>query len=102
MPILQGTRRRHAGADRRLFGRARLIEQGPWQVRVIPNKFPAVENVRDRRPTRHDFYETRHGVGVHEVIIECPNHVTAFSQLDDHASRLSFPGLPRPHGPLAR
>jgi UDPglucose--hexose-1-phosphate uridylyltransferase len=68
----------------------KLIEQGPWQVRVIPNKFPAVENVHDRRPTRHDFYETQHGVGVHEVIIECPNHVTAFSQLDDHEVALVF------------
>lgn len=68
----------------------RLIERGPWQIRVIPNKYPAVENVRESRPTRHDFFETRHGVGVHEVIIECPDHVTAFGKLDDQQAALVF------------
>ena len=68
----------------------KLIDQGPWQLRVIPNKYPAVENMGEARPDVRDFYETRHGVGVHEVIIECPDHVTAFSELSDQQVALVF------------
>ncbi len=68
----------------------KLITEGPWQVRVIPNRYPAVEDVREARPSVNDFYETRHGVGVHEVIIECPDHLTTISRLDDQQAALVF------------
>ncbi len=68
----------------------RLIQQGPWQVRIIPNKFPAVEDVRRERSQEHDFFHSRHGVGVHEVIVECPDHVTSFSHLNDQQVSLVF------------
>jgi UDPglucose--hexose-1-phosphate uridylyltransferase len=71
-------------------GSGKLIAQGDWQVRVIPNKYPAVENVRDELPAKRGFFETRHGIGVHEVIIECPDHVTAFSRLDAWQVALVF------------
>lgn len=45
-----------------------------WQVRVVPNKFPAlkIEGELDRRGL--GIYDILNGVGAHEVIIESPYH----------------------------
>ena len=45
-----------------------------WEVRVVPNKFPAlrIEGDLDRRGL--GAYDQMNGVGAHEVIIETPNH----------------------------
>jgi UDPglucose--hexose-1-phosphate uridylyltransferase len=52
-----------------------------WRVRVVPNKYPAVEN-RGTWTGRHDgFYESWNGLGVHEVIIESPNHLVNLGML---------------------
>jgi UDPglucose--hexose-1-phosphate uridylyltransferase len=67
-----------------------MITDGPWQVRVIPNKYPAVSNLPPQDQPERDFYHTRPGAGVHEVIVECPDHVTAFGQLDDRQAALVF------------
>ena len=48
---------------------------GPgWQVRVVPNKFPAlqIEGTLDRRG--EGLYDKMNGVGAHEVVIEGPDH----------------------------
>lgn len=66
------------------------IVEGPWQVRVVPNKYPAVEDVGQAQPARRGFYEVLHGVGVHEVIIECPDHVSDFGCLSDADAGLVF------------
>jgi UDPglucose--hexose-1-phosphate uridylyltransferase len=52
-----------------------------WQVRVIPNKYPAlrIEGDLDRRGK--GIYDTMNGVGAHEVIIETPDHTRTLSQL---------------------
>jgi UDPglucose--hexose-1-phosphate uridylyltransferase len=45
-----------------------------WQVRVVPNKFPAlqVEGDLDRRGL--GIYDMSNGIGAHEVLIETPYH----------------------------
>jgi UDPglucose--hexose-1-phosphate uridylyltransferase len=45
-----------------------------WQVRVVPNKFPAlqIEGDLDRRGV--GIYDMSSGVGAHEVLIETPYH----------------------------
>ncbi len=45
-----------------------------WQVRVVPNKFPAlqVEGELNRRPL--GIYDMSNGVGAHEVLVETPYH----------------------------
>lgn len=45
-----------------------------WQVRVVPNKFPAlqIEGDLDRRGL--GIYDMSNGVGAHEVLIESPYH----------------------------
>ena len=48
---------------------------GPgWQVRVVPNKFPAlqIEGEMDRRA--EGLYDKMNGIGAHEVIIETADH----------------------------
>ena len=45
-----------------------------WSVRVVPNKFPAlqIEGSLDRRG--EGLYDRMNGVGAHEVVIEGPRH----------------------------
>jgi UDPglucose--hexose-1-phosphate uridylyltransferase len=45
-----------------------------WDVRVVPNKFPAlqVEGSLDR--TGEGMFDRMNGIGAHEVIIETPDH----------------------------
>jgi len=55
----------------------------PWQVRVIPNKFSALAG--DAQPTRtiHRSRRSMGGFGVHEVIVETPDHSHTTALLDD-------------------
>jgi UDPglucose--hexose-1-phosphate uridylyltransferase len=45
-----------------------------WQVRVVPNKFPAVGLEGDLQRTAVGVYDRMRGVGAHEIIIEAPLH----------------------------
>jgi UDPglucose--hexose-1-phosphate uridylyltransferase len=52
-----------------------------WRVRVVPNKFPAlqIEGALDRRG--EGLYDKMNGIGAHEVVIEGPEHATDLSDL---------------------
>ena len=52
-----------------------------WRVRVVPNKFPALEIDGDLSKRDHGIYHMMRGVGAHEVIIESPRHLTSTTQL---------------------
>jgi UDPglucose--hexose-1-phosphate uridylyltransferase len=52
-----------------------------WRVRVVPNKFPALEIEGDLQKRGDGIYDMMRGVGAHEVIIESPNHVLSTSDL---------------------
>jgi UDPglucose--hexose-1-phosphate uridylyltransferase len=48
---------------------------GPgWQVRVVPNKYPALRIEGTTSVSAHGMFESMGGVGAHEVIIETPEH----------------------------
>lgn len=51
-----------------------------WRVRVIPNKFPALQVEGQLNKRGDGIYDVMNGVGAHEVIIECPQHHTDMSQ----------------------
>jgi UDPglucose--hexose-1-phosphate uridylyltransferase len=53
-----------------------------WRVRVVPNKYPALANHGEELSERVGFYGTMTGVGMHEVIIESPEHVVHMTLLD--------------------
>ncbi|MDD5348087.1 MAG: galactose-1-phosphate uridylyltransferase [Candidatus Omnitrophica bacterium] len=52
-----------------------------WQVRVVANKFPAlqIEGMLERRGL--GIYDLSNGIGAHEVVIETPYHDKDFSDL---------------------
>ena len=45
-----------------------------WQVRVVPNKFPALSIEENPEKSAIGVYDRLGGFGAHEVIIENPNH----------------------------
>jgi UDPglucose--hexose-1-phosphate uridylyltransferase len=54
-----------------------------WTVRVVPNKYPALDDGALWRTDKDGVYESMNGVGVHEVIIESPDHVTNMARLSE-------------------
>ena len=54
-----------------------------WDVRVVPNKFPAlqVEGGLDR--AADGLFDRMNGVGAHEVIIETPNHERTLAMMSE-------------------
>jgi UDPglucose--hexose-1-phosphate uridylyltransferase len=53
-----------------------------WTLRVVPNKYPAlqIEGQLHRRPD--GIYDKMNGIGAHEVIIETPDHNLSLADLD--------------------
>src|SRR5687767_4763373 len=51
-----------------------LPNQPGWQVRVVPNKFPALKIEGDLDRKGLGVHDKMNGVGAHEVIIETPQH----------------------------
>ncbi len=45
-----------------------------WEVRVVPNKFPALRVEGQLRKSGEGFYDKISGIGAHEVLIETPRH----------------------------
>lgn len=47
---------------------------GPWQVRVVPNKFAALNREGELTRKVERSHRVLNGVGVHDVIVETPDH----------------------------
>jgi UDPglucose--hexose-1-phosphate uridylyltransferase len=54
---------------------------GPWTVRVVPNKFPALHADVEVHSAGEGIYDRMDGVGAHEVVIESPDHFTGLGTL---------------------
>jgi len=54
-----------------------------WNVRVVPNKFPALGIEGDLDRSGEGLFDRMNGVGAHEVIIETPDHNMTLARLDD-------------------
>jgi UDPglucose--hexose-1-phosphate uridylyltransferase len=60
-----------------------------WSLRVIPNKYPAlqIEGTADRRAD--GIYDRMNGIGAHEVVIEARSHVQHMADMStDHVTRI--------------
>lgn len=55
-----------------------------WRVRVVPNKYPALQDGGTWRGYNDGIYESWNALGVHEVIIESPAHVVNMGTLDEN------------------
>lgn len=49
-------------------------DDAPWQTRVVPNKFAALDRDAPSPANHAAFFAGRHAVGRQEVIIESPDH----------------------------
>ena len=58
-----------------------------WRVRVVPNKFPALQVEGTLNKRGDGIYDLMNGVGAHEVIIECPHFETNMTRLPVDAIR---------------
>lgn len=84
-------------------------DTGPWQVRVIPNKYPAVQRTASITPTTtaatkaattpiaptsdaHDPFAAyaQSNYGQHEVVIESRTHVGEFSEVEVQSAWYAF------------
>ncbi|HUS38521.1 MAG TPA: hypothetical protein VMX74_03685 [Pirellulales bacterium] len=65
------------------FGRHSSDSDQPgWQVRVVPNKYPVLERQSsDRSASGDEMFACQPAVGMHEVIIESPRHLTRTTEL---------------------
>jgi len=54
----------------------RVPAHGPWQLRVVSNKYPALQREGGRVRTFDGVHRQISGVGYHEVLIEAPHHNT--------------------------
>lgn len=48
--------------------------QPGWNIRVVPNKFPALMIEGDQGKGAEGIYDRMNGIGAHEVILETPDH----------------------------
>ena len=60
----------------------RAADTPAWRVRVVTNKYPALEDGGEWTNRSDGFYRWRNGFGVHEVIIESPDHAVNMGALD--------------------
>ena len=58
-----------------------------WRVRVVPNKFPALQIEGDLNKRGDGIYDRMNGIGAHEVIIECPFHEVSMANLTEENIR---------------
>jgi UDPglucose--hexose-1-phosphate uridylyltransferase len=52
-----------------------------WLIRVVPNKFPALQIEGGLERRGEGLYDRMNGIGAHEVIIETPDHTKEISEL---------------------
>jgi UDPglucose--hexose-1-phosphate uridylyltransferase len=60
-----------------------MPDNGAWRVRVAPNKFPALSLEGERRRFARGIRRMVTGVGIHEVIVETPDHSQTTALLED-------------------
>ncbi len=58
-----------------------------WRIRVVPNKFPALQIEGNLDKLGDGMYDRMFGVGAHEVIIESPSHHVSLATLDEESIR---------------
>ena len=54
-----------------------------WKIRVVPNKFPALDSEGGLSREGIGIYDRMNGTGVHEVIIETPHHQETLSSISE-------------------
>lgn len=56
-----------------------------WTLRVMPNKFPALQISGDLKKTGVGMFDKMNGIGAHEVIVETPDHMLSLATMPGKA-----------------
>jgi UDPglucose--hexose-1-phosphate uridylyltransferase len=56
-----------------------------WTLRVMPNKFPALQIYGELGKTGEGIFDKMNGIGAHEVIVETPEHNLSLSTMSQKA-----------------
>jgi UDPglucose--hexose-1-phosphate uridylyltransferase len=56
-----------------------------WTLRVMPNKFPALQIDGDLNKAGEGIFDKMNGIGAHEVIVETPDHMLSLSTISPKA-----------------
>ncbi len=59
----------------------RISDAAGWKVRVIANKFPALQTTGERVRKIQGIHRSMTAVGIHEVVVEHPRHNTTLALL---------------------
>src|SRR5205085_3805463 len=54
-----------------------------WDLRVVPNKFPALQVEGNLDREGEGLFDRMNGIGAHEVIIETPQHTKTLSTMSE-------------------
>jgi UDPglucose--hexose-1-phosphate uridylyltransferase len=54
-----------------------------WDLRVVPNRFPALQVEGNLDREGEGLFDRMNGIGAHEVIIETPDHGKTFSSMSE-------------------
>lgn len=80
-PFCEGHERHTPGEIVAIRNSGTQHDRPGWRVRVVPNKFPALEIEGELNKRGQGMYDMMRGVGAHEVIIESPHHLTSTTEL---------------------
>ena len=73
------------------YGDANQPPNSPgWNLRVVPNKYPALVIEGDLDKVGEGLYDKMNGIGAHEVLIESPDHKATFTYLTHEKMLLVF------------
>ncbi len=59
------------------------VGSGGWNIRVVPNRYPALMIEGGLERQAEGVYDRMNGVGAHEIIIETPHHTRDLAELSD-------------------
>ena len=61
--------------------------QPGWSTRVVPHRFPALRVEGELERSGEGVYDRMNGVGAHEVIVDCPEHVASLADTSEENIR---------------
>lgn len=72
-------------------------EDENWSIRIIPNKYPFVKQenffIKEDVSTKDSFYKNMEGYGIHDVVIDTPNHNESIVDFSQHHMENVFTAL---------
>jgi UDPglucose--hexose-1-phosphate uridylyltransferase len=71
-------------------GHGQAANSSGWQLRAVPNKYPALVIEGELDKQGEGLYDRMNGIGAHEVVVESPDHAARFSFLPQQQMLLTF------------